>query len=182
VRRRSTAAIGVVLLLLLAGCSPTDSLVPPLELRSDVKMTPAEARADLARHSDDLEEILGGRWEHHDNSLASGCADDKGFYYFGARVRQDAVTDTATAAGQVMSWWKKRGYTVTHHVYQNDHLLHGVAPNGMTIDLSLGDGYTDFAADGPCIPGDWAAIRLDDGDRVRKEMRKTSAPTPTPTP
>jgi len=162
----------------LAGCSDVDRVIDPLELRTDVKMTPAQARADLAKRSDDLQTVIGGEWENRDNDLASGCADDKGFYYYGQRSRLEPVTDIATAADHVETWWKKQGYTVKHQVFRNDHLLHGVAPNGMTIDLNLQDGQTYFSTDGTCLPGDWAAIRHADGERIRRDMKNTPTPTP----
>jgi hypothetical protein len=183
VKRLLVATIGsACLTILLSGCSFTDRLVEPLELRRDVKMTPAEARDDLARQGDDLEGVLGGQWENQDNFLASGCADGKGFYYYGGRVRLEPISDMAVAAEQVAAWWEQRGYTVKHQVFRKDHLLRGVAPNGLTVDLNLADGRTYFSTDGTCLPGDWAAILREDGRNHRNDIVRTPTPSPTPSP
>lgn len=181
-RTGAAAAVGS-LLLLLTGCSALDSVVPPIDIRADVKMTPAEARSDLAQRSDDLQELIGGLWENHDNFIASGCGrDDRGFYYYGSRARLETVTDIPGTAGRIEAWWKGEGYAVTHQVFLNDHLLHGVAPNGMVIDVSLGEDRTYFSTDGPCLLGDWYKISLEDGRNHRNDFPRTPTPTPAPAP
>src|SRR5690242_9249890 len=71
--RTGTSATLGALLVLLTGCSALDSVIPPIDIRTDVKMTPAEARLDLARRSDDVQKLIGGVWENHDNFIASAC-------------------------------------------------------------------------------------------------------------
>lgn len=172
-----------LLVLALTGCSALDSVIAPQGIRTDVTMTPAEARADLATRSDALVELLGGQWENHDNFIAAGCGEDeKGFYYYGSRRRSVPIPDPAAVAAQVESWWLERGYTVEHAQFRDDHLLEGVSPTGLTINLTLSSRHTDFSTDGPCILGDWYEISLEDGRNHRNDFPRTPTPTPVPAP
>lgn len=182
-RRGLAGALIATVSIALIACSALDSIVPPSDVRTDVKMTPAEARADLAKRSDDLQALIGGVWENHDNFIASGCGrDDRGFYYYGGRARLETVPDIPGTAAGIESWWTEEGYSVTHQVFREDHLLHGVAPNGTVIDVSLGDRRTYFSVDGPCILGDWKRASDDDLAHHRNDFPREPAASPTATP
>lgn len=170
-------------LLALTSCSAVDSVIAPHGVRTDITMTPAEARVDLATRSDALAELLGGQWENHDNFIAAGCGrDEEGFYYYGSRRRSEPVDDPAVAAARVESWWREHGYTVEHTQFRDDHLLRGTSPTGMTINLTLSAGHTDFSTDGTCILGDWTKVSDDDLAHHRNDFPRTPTPTPAPAP
>lgn len=166
----------------LAGCSDVDRVVQPLHFRSDVTMTPAQARADLDRKESDLTAVLGGMWANRDNYIATGCGSgDKGYYYHGGRTRSEAVADPAAASDLVAEWWTKSGYKVARATYGRSHVLTGEAENGTTIYLNFDEDRTWFKTDGPCLPGDWDKIGDDDLAHQRNDIVRTPTPAPTPT-
>ncbi|MFF2050223.1 hypothetical protein ACFVU2_01360 [Leifsonia sp. NPDC058194] len=181
--RRSFALVAsaAAAVMLLMGCTSM-GIVPSQSLRFDVKLTPAEARADLADRSDDVQSLLGGEWSNQDNFIASGCSDDRGFYYYGGRVRTEPVEDRRGAAERVVDWWKEQGYAVSRADWGETVVLGGMAENGMDITLHLGEERTWFDADGPCLVGDWMAISDDDLANDRNDFPREPIPTATPGP
>ncbi|MFF2050221.1 hypothetical protein ACFVU2_01350 [Leifsonia sp. NPDC058194] len=164
----------------LAGCNDA-GIVPSQHLRFDVKLTPAQARADMVTRSDDIEAFLGGEWQNQDNLIATACDRRRGYYYHGVRNRHEAVKDQASAATRLEKHWRAQGYETTRQRFRDDYLLRAVAPNGTVINISLGDGYTDFQTDGPCLAGDWVAISDDDFANHRNDFPRNPMPTPAPT-
>jgi len=59
-RLRLSIGLAVPTVVGLAGCSDVDRVIEPLRVRQDVRMTPAEARADLDKQERDFTAILGG--------------------------------------------------------------------------------------------------------------------------
>jgi len=180
-RVRISLGLAVLAVAGLAGCSDVDRVVEPLHLRSDVKMTPAEARADLDKRESDLTAILGGDWDNQDNLIASSCGDnDEGLYYYGGRNRTEPVTDPDAAAATVEKWWKDRGYSVEIHKYGHEYVLGGDAKNGLAITLHLDTDRTWLETDGSCVPGDWKKASDDDIAHKRNQISRTPTPAPTP--
>lgn len=172
-----TGALGLIMVILLSGCS-TVGIVPEQQLRFDVRLTPAEARADVARRADDVQSLLGGDWLNQDNFIASGCSDDRGYYYYGGRNRSEPVDDRQRAAEVVSSWWKKHGYTVSRADYGETVVLGGDAENGLEMTLHLQEDRTWLHTDGPCLVGDWKAISDDDLAHDRNDFPRTPSPSP----
>lgn len=174
--------IVVLASLLLTGCSHVYTEIEPLEFRPDVKLTPAQARADLARRQDQVQELLGGLWMNMDNFIATSCGDHQGFYYYGGRNRDTPVTDRAEMATKVTTWWKEHGYTVSFAKYGDEYTLGGDAENGTSIVLFLDSDRTWMSTDGPCVPGDGAKIGEEDFAKKRNTFNRTPTPWPTPWP
>ncbi|MFF2050222.1 hypothetical protein ACFVU2_01355 [Leifsonia sp. NPDC058194] len=171
---RRARRVSILVLLLgatapLLGCS-TVGIVPEQSLRFDVTLTPAEARADLANRSDELQSVLGGEWSNEDNYMADACSDRQGYHYFGGRNRLEPVDDRQGAAKRVTEWWKERGYAVSRADWGETVMLGGIAENGMDITLHLQEKRTWFQTDGPCLVGDWKAISDDDFANKRNDF------------
>lgn len=181
-RVRLTLGLAALVVTLLAGCSDVDRVVEPLHLRSDVKMTPAEARADLDKRESDLTILLGGMWDNQDNLIASSCGDnDEGLYYYGGRNRTEPIADRAATAKSTAAWWKSRGVAVSSAKYGETYILKGEAKNGTTTFLHFDADRTWLETEGACVPGDWEKARDDDIAHRRNDIVRTSTPAPTAT-
>lgn len=148
------------------------------------RMTPAEARADFARHLDAIQEVLGGTWINRDNPVAEGCGlkTDSGFYYEGGRVRTEVIVDHDAAGEAAVAYWKEHGFEVRSMAYRPTHrLVTATSPNGTTIYLKLEGNRNVINAEGPCNEGNWGDVRRQDARRVEAERLRSPAPTDAPT-
>lgn len=184
---RGVAASALVLFS-LSGCSDLHSAIASKDTSQMQHMTPAEARADFARHLDAIQEVLGGTWINRDNPVAEGCGlkSDSGFYYEGGRVRTEAIIDHDAAGEAAAAYWKARGFEVRSMAYRPTHrLVTATSPNGTTIYLKLEKARNVINAEGPCNEGNWGDVRRQDARRVDAEERhslpQTDAPTGVPT-
>ncbi|MFJ3489674.1 hypothetical protein [Leifsonia aquatica] len=176
-RTRTALSLGAATVFLLSGCG-TVGIVPSQELRFDVRLTPAEARADLTRRSNDVQSVLGGDWQNEDNFIATGCSEGRGFYYYGGRIRTEPVVDREESAERISQWWEDNGYSVSRADYGETVVLGSDADNGMEITLHFDEARTWFQTDGPCLVGDWKAISDDDFVNHRNNFSRTPSPSP----
>lgn len=189
-RSESSAGTGVpvvtalLLLLTLSGCSDLYSAIAPRDASTMQSMTPTQARTDVAKNLDAIQEVLGGTWRIQDNPLAESCHNEGegGFYYYGARVRTEPIVDFDAAGEVAVAYWTNKGFEVRSIAYRPTHrLVTATSPNGTVIYLKLEDDRNIVRAEGPCNEGIWGEVRRSDGNRLDEEKRRSPPPTDAPT-
>ncbi|UCR90270.1 hypothetical protein [Mycetocola spongiae] len=185
--RLHTTLLRILGTLALATTLPTGCTTPAETRPTEQVIADAmEQRGKFWAELDDIQNLLGGTWEKHDDPLANSCpgSNRETYKYSGDRIRSEALPDPIAGAEQLTTYFSQLGYTVTPQSFApNHHAIIARDANGWNITVTTyrlkQDMLTTIAADTGCFRGNSGLIS-DYQSRLIREERARTSPSPSP--
>ncbi|UCR88420.1 hypothetical protein [Mycetocola spongiae] len=171
------------------GCGyDTPNATTPSRSESQMIEDALQQREQFWTELDQVQDIIGGEWERHDNPLADFCedAEHKKYLYSGARLRSEPLPDPVATGKRLRTYWEEQGYTVTEQSFTKNH-RNAVAENGNGRQIILetktlaGVTQTALFAETGCFTGDVGVIAHYLAQAVRASQA-ADPPSPSPEP
>ncbi|UCR90269.1 hypothetical protein [Mycetocola spongiae] len=178
--------LALVFLAAAPGCARVTPPPGPERPTEQVIADAMEQRGKFWAELDDIQNLLGGTWEKHDDPLANSCpgSNRETYKYSGDRIRSEALPDPVAGAEQLTTYFLQLGYTVTPQSFDKyHHAIIARDANGwritVTTDLVEEKMQTTIAADTGCFRGKTVLIARYQSRLIDEERARTS-PSPSP--